>query len=230
MDFILSVLPLPDLVAVLWLLACWGSYNLVADKIGRHHRKLAQAMDAYRLSWMQRMLERDNRMADVNIVIAHHRSGALFASTTILILAGIVAVLGNVDRLVVVIDQLSFATLASRELIELKVVMLLLIFAYAFFKFAWCLRQFNNTLVLIGAAPMATESASETAVGFPPKVARILTRANTTFLRGMRAYYFGLATLAWFLHPYLFMAATVLVVLVQYRRDFHSAMLKALVD
>jgi len=230
MSYILDILPWPDLLAVVWLLVFWAGYTLIADKLGRHHRKLAQAMDAYRLQWMQRMLERDNRMADVNIIIAHHRSGALFASTTILILAGIVAVLGNVDRLVVVIDQLSFAVIASRELLELKVVLLLLIFAYGFFKFAWCLRQYNNTLILIGAAPLPADCDAADAVSYPGKAARILTRANTTFLRGMRAYYFGLASLAWFLHPYLFMAAVVLVVLVQYRRDYHSVTLKALVD
>lgn len=230
MNYILDILPLPDFVALLWLLVLWSGYTLFADTFGRHHRKLARTMDGYRLSWMQRMMERDNRMADVNIVIAHHRSGALFASTSILILAGVVAVLGNVDRLVVVIDQLSFATLASRELIELKVLTLLLIFVYAFFKFAWSLRQYNNALILIGAAPLASDCAAEDVEAFSKRTAQVLTRSNGTFNRGMRAYYFGLSTLAWFVHPYLFAGAVVLVVLIQYRRDYHSVTLRALTE
>ncbi len=230
MTYILDILPFPDLAAVAWFLVGWGGYTLVADKLRRRHRELAQVMDGYRHKWMERMLQRDNRMADVNIIIAHHRSGALFASTTILILAGVVALLGNVDRLLVVIDQISFATLASRELLELKVVALLLVFIYAFFKFAWCLRQYNTTLVLIGAAPLPTDCDDTDAVQYPKKAARVLTRATGNFNRGMRAYHFGLAALAWFVHPYLFMAATVFVVLVLYRRDYHSVTLRALAD
>ncbi|MEK9753038.1 MAG: DUF599 family protein [Rhodospirillaceae bacterium] len=228
MSYILDLLPWPDLIAVLCLPAFWAGYSMIADTVGRSHRELAQVMDGYRLDWMRRMLARDNRMADVNIIIAHHRSGALFASTTILILAGIVAVLGNVDRLLVMIDQFSFATLASKELIEVKVVAMLLIFVYGFFKFAWGLRQYNNALVMIGAASLPPDCDADVTERYAAKTARVLTRANATFIRGMWAYYFGLATLTWFLHPYLFIAAVLLVVAVLYRRDFHSVTVKAM--
>ena len=43
------------------------------------------------------------------------------------------------------------------------------------------------------------------------------------FNNGLRAYYFGLAAVTWFLHPYAVFAATVWVVLVLYRREFHPA-------
>ena len=42
------------------------------------------------------------------------------------------------------------------------------------------------------------------------------------FNKALRTFYFGLAALSWFLQPYLFMALTALVVVVVYRREFHS--------
>jgi len=228
MSEIFNTVPVLDLAAVCWLIVVWAGYNLIADKDGRPGRELAQVIDAYRHRWMERMLERDNRMTDVNIIIAHIRSGALFASTTILILAGVVALLGNIDRVLTMIDLLSFSALASRELVEIKVMTLFAIFAYAFFKFAWSLRQYNTSLVVIGAAPLPGECNEEERTHYPARAASVLTRANLNFKRGLRAYYFGVATLAWFVQPIIFMVAVILVLLVLYRRDYHSVILKAL--
>ena len=44
----------------------------------------------------------------------------------------------------------------------------------------------------------------------------------------MRTYYFGLAALSWFVHPYLLVALTVAVVLVVYRREFRSRTLETI--
>ena len=52
--------------------------------------------------------------------------------------------------------------------------------------------------------------------------ALVITRGVDNFNRGLRAYYFGLAALGWFVNPGLFMVGTVWVILVLYRREFHS--------
>ncbi|MBT3658991.1 MAG: DUF599 family protein [Rhodospirillaceae bacterium] len=129
---LIDLVPLPDILAIIWLVVWWSGYAALNCNPQTNRRELARVIDGYRHRWMERMLERDNRMADVNIIIAHIRSGALFASTTVLILAGIVALLGNVDWLIVMIDELAFSTLASRQLIELKVQTMMAIFAYGF--------------------------------------------------------------------------------------------------
>ena len=48
------------------------------------------------------------------------------------------------------------------------------------------------------------------------------------FNLGLRAYYFSLALLTWFVHPLLFVIASSWVVGVLYRREFRSRTLKAL--
>ncbi len=225
---ILNEFPVFDVLAVAWLVLCWAGYTYVTDGAHWHVRQLAQVMHLHRRRWMDRMLERENRMTDVNIVIAHHRSGALFCSTSLLIVAGVVAILGNVEQLRVVLSEFSFATQSSQAMTEAEAVLLLLIFVYAFFKFAWCLRQFNNALILIGGAPTAESGIAEAHADYAERAAQVLTRANVTLNRGLRAYYFGLATLAWFVQPLLYIGAVVWVILVLYRRDYRSITLTAL--
>jgi uncharacterized membrane protein len=217
-----------DLIAFLWMLVSWSAYTLIADRLSWDKREVARVMHNYRIQWMLRMLDREIRMPDVSIIIAHIRSGTLFASTTILIMAGIIAMLGSTDRLMTVISDLSFAQTTSRELLELKIFVLLGIFVYGFFKFAWCLRQFNYALILIGAAPWKGDCDEKVRADYPVRTARVLTRASDTFNRGLRAYYFGLATLTWFVQPWAFIVASVWVILVLYRRDYLSKTLDAL--
>ena len=224
----LPVIPLADIIAFIWFMACWAGYTVFADRQGMARRPASQVMHEYRVRWMERMLDRDNRMADVNIVTAHMRGGMLFASITILILAGVMTILGNVGKAREVTSELSFAIEASPEMWEIKVLVLLMIFIYAFFKYAWCIRQFNFTLVFIGAAPLPEEVNALDRQDYPERSARLMDRGINAFNRGLRAYYFGLALLAWFLGPIFLAAAAVWVVAVVYRRDFRSVTLQTL--
>ena len=181
----LAAIPPLDLLAAGWLLAAWIGYTLVADGYSAHRRAtLARVMHTHRRRWM----DREMRMPDVNILIAHNRSAGLFCSTS------------------------------------------LLIFIYAFFKFAWSLRQFNYALILIGGAPEKGTCSDEERSGYAERSAQVLSRAGGTFNRGIRAYYFGLATLVWFVQPVAFMVAVVWVLAVIYRRDYRSVTLSALAD
>ena len=58
----------------------------------------------------------------------------------------------------------------------------------------------------------------------------ISTLAGDEFNRGIRAYYFGFAAGTWFVSPCLFIAFTLVILAVLWRRDFHSAALRVLSD
>ncbi|GAB4360364.1 MAG: DUF599 domain-containing protein [Gammaproteobacteria bacterium] len=223
------MLPLLDLSALAWFLACWVGYTWFADRRARETLTLMSTMHHYRRLWMREMLRREVRIVDSNIVSTLARSVAFFASTTIFILAGLLAVLGAMDTAMEVIGELRYAVTSTREVWELKLFVLLLVFIYAFFKFTWSMRHFNYLSIMIGAAPDHAASPPW-AENFAERAARVSSNATNTFNRGLRAYYFGLAFLSWFLHPVLFIAATALVVAVLYRREFHSRMLRDLGD
>ena len=223
------MMPILDISALFWFLVCWTGYTWFADRRARESLTLMSAMHNYRLRWMQEMIRREVRIVDSNIVGTLARSVAFFASTTIFILAGLLAVLGAMETAMEVVGELRYAVKSSREVWELKLFALLLVFIYAFFKFTWSMRHFNYLSVMIGAAPYS-HALPDWSDSFAERAAKVSSNATNTFNRGLRAYYFGLAFLSWFLHPLLFIVATTLVVGVLYRREFLSRMLRDLGD
>jgi uncharacterized membrane protein len=225
-DLQLADTSLADLLAPVWFLACWVGYTLYADRLhGR--RNLTQTMHAYRCLWVQRMLERDNRIVDAQILANLMRSVSFFASTTMFILAGLIAVLGARQDAMAVLSELPFAVETPALLWDVKVLLLVVVFAYAFFKFTWAFRHYNYCLILLGSVPTPDRLDQESA-RIAERLAAIATSTARHFNRGIRAYYFGLAALGWFIHPWLFVLLSAWVVVVLYRREFRSRLLKTL--
>jgi uncharacterized membrane protein len=216
-----------DLAALASFLACWLGYTWLAGGRLGGRRSLMARMDEYRRAWMTRMLGRDNRMLDIQVVAVLTRSIAFFASTSLFIVAGLLAVLGAREQAMAVIAELPLAEPGAAATWELKVLLLVVIFVYAFFKFTWALRQFNYVAIIVGGAPPdpATEPSGR---DFVERGATIASRAAEHFNRGLRAYYFGLAALSWFVHPILLIGLSVWVVLVLWRREFRSNILRTL--
>jgi uncharacterized membrane protein len=104
---------------------------------------------------------------------------------------------------------------------------LIVIFVYAFFKFAWSYRLFNYFAIMIGAAPLPEERATSEAQIFAHRAARICADAGRHFNRGQRAFFFALAYLGWFLGPIPFALSTAGVLIVMWQRQFASEARKA---
>ena len=60
------------------------------------------------------------------------------------------------------------------------------------------------------------------------KFAVVNTCAGNDFNRGLRAYYFGMAVMAWMVSPWAFILSTLVIVIVLARREFSSPVMKAL--
>jgi uncharacterized membrane protein len=219
-----------DAVALVFFGAAWAGYIYLSRRHGRQVPNLHSTMDRFRREWMVRMIERDNRMADVNIMRNLTRSSQFFASTTMLVLGALIALLGYVQQALDVVRELPFAVQASQRLLEIKILLLVMIFAYAFFKFSWAIRQLNFCSILIGAAPKPPKDNPEQYAPEINRIARITSSAGVNYNNGLRAYYFALAALAWFLHPWLMMFTTAWVVSILYRREFRSRTLTALTE
>jgi hypothetical protein len=217
-----------DIAGVVFFACSWVGYALFAQRHARTVPSLHNTMDRYRREWMLRMIERDNRMVDVNIMRNLTRSSQFFASTTMLVLGALIALLGYVQQAMDVVSGLPFTVKASTRLLEIKVVMMVLIFVYAFFKFSWAIRQLGFSSTLIGAVPKPPKENPEQYAARINRIAAVTSYAGTNFNDGLRAYYFALAGMTWFLHPYLMLIATAWVVYVLYHREFASRTLYAL--
>ena len=229
MSFIQS--NLTNLLAALWFIACWGGYTRYATWKGRDTACLASVMHLYREDWMRRMLLRDNRIADASVIGNLERNASFFASSTLIILAGILTVLGASDRALSLLADLPLVQQASQSMSEIKLLCLAIVFVYAFFTFSWCMRQYNFAAVLVGSAPMIGERqvSEQERKAFAARAARVISMAANQFNFGLRSYYFGMAMLSWFISPWAFMAMSAGVVLVLYRREFHSDVLEVMV-
>jgi uncharacterized membrane protein len=215
--------------ALLAFLAIWMGYNLLFDGRLRRPGSINAQMIAIRQTWMVRLLGRENRIGDATLIGHSIRSATFFASTTLLLLAGLLGVLGSAERIHGATTNLS--VLLGDDplaLFELKVFVLVGIFVYAFFKFTWAIRQFNYFSAIIGSAPEA--AAGPVDMPFARRMAVMLSHAFWQFNAGIRAYYFALATIGWFIHPLVFIAATVLIVLVLVRRQLYSATAQDIAD
>lgn len=215
-----------DFLVLAWFVLCWGGYTFFARHKARQTTSLVVAMRIYRREWFRNMLAHENRIGDIGGMNALLSASTFFASSSMLILGGLAALLGAPERAIEAVADLPFAHRDSEAIWRIKIIVLIVTFVYAFFKFSWSIRQFNFCAILIGAAPNThNPDEHEDFVGTMTSVASF---ASENFNQGLRAFYFALAALAWFLHPWLFALASALVVYILYRREFHSATLHAL--
>lgn len=222
-----TLLPAMDMAALTAFIALWAGYTVLADRLTGQGHSLLSATARHRRTWMRNLCDREVRVTDSALLGNLMRSVSFFASASILIMGGLVALLGASDRAFAVVQDLPLVHSSGRGTFETKVVLLTGVFVYAFFQITWSLRQFNYCCVLLGAAPMpdADDFAKDV---FAEHAAKLNALAANSFNRGLRAYYFALAMMTWFIDPWVFLVATMAVVAVLYRREFRSKTLKAL--
>lgn len=222
-----------NIFAGIWFLICFKGYMRYAK--ARNYRSnaaspsLASEMHRYRSQWMEKVLTREMRIADAAAIANLEKSVAFFASTTMLILAGLITILGSTEKAIDLISALPFALPMYRAEWEIKVMMLILLFAYAFFKFTWSLRQYGFVTIMIGGAPLPTDQCTDKErKAVAERMASMASMAANNFNIGLRTYYFSISMLTWFIHPILFMFSSSLVVFILFRREFKSSTLKIL--
>ena len=221
MESVMAHLTILDAWAAGWFMLCWIGYSLVADFTPLRRCSVSHAMGRYRREWMCRMVEREIRIVDAQIQGNLLHGIGFFATTTILAIGGLLALLGATDRAVEVLSELPFVQPASRVTWEIKVLLLVMIFIYAFFKFAWAFRLANWYAIMIGAAPLVPGGVKEDDA-YVERATRINMLSAAHFNRGIRAYFFALAMLSWFVDARFFMIASALVLLVLINREFRT--------
>lgn len=221
----LSIPPLfnwPDLLALGFFVLAWSVYALALERAPASRGGLNAHMDSYRETWIRRMLAREMRMVDMQIMAALQNGAAFFATTTIFAIGGALTLLRATHEVLAVVSALPFGVSTSPVLWEIKTIGLTLIFVYAFFKFAWSYRLFNYVAILFGAMPFAEAKDTAEAETHVRRTVQLFQSAGRHFNRGQRAFFFALGYLGWFVSPWLFLVTTAAVVIVMWRRQFAS--------
>ncbi|TPK90444.1 DUF599 domain-containing protein [Mesorhizobium sp. B2-4-17] len=226
-----SYLSTADLAALGFFLLAWVLHTLASDGRLVSRMSLTTAMNAQREAWMRTMAEREIRIVDTAIMSGLQQGTAFFASSSLIALGGCFALLGASDRVLEVLSNLPLGSAPSRSAFQIKVLGLVLILAFSFFKFGWAYRLFNYCSILIGAVPIPHGEASrnpvtETAVW---RATQINMLAGKHFNSGLRGVFFSIGYLGWFVDPVVFVLSTLLLLAVLVRRQFFSAARRAVI-
>lgn len=216
-----------DIVALGFFIVAWGGYAYLTERSRISRTGLNSLMDGYRVIWMRRMLVREQRMVDMQIMAALQNGTAFFATTSLFAIGGTLTILRASDQMIAIASHLPLGIETVRGLWEAKAIGLTVIFVYAFFKFAWSYRLYNYVAILLGATPPPAEKDTPEAEAHVLRTAGLFTTAGRHFNRGQRAFFFALGYLGWFAGPLVLIATTTIVVVVMWWRQYRSDSLRA---
>jgi uncharacterized membrane protein len=211
-----------DILAVGFFAIEWLVYAITLEQSAYGRNSLSARMNVYREIWVRRMLDREARMVDMQIMASLQNGTAFFASTSLIAIGGGLALLRATNDALIVLSKLPVDLSPSPALWEMKCVGLILIFIYTFFKFAWAYRLFNYVAILYGAMPPASKRDTPEAEAHVIRTTRLFEAAGRHFNRGQRAFFFALGYLGWFVSPWVLFVSTGAVVIVTWRRQFAS--------
>ena len=226
---LLRLLPLADWAGLAFFFFAWIGYAVFARRRARRRPSFLGSSNRVRRQWMLQTTYREVRVLDGVVVQQMSGTASFFASTTILIIGALLAVIGSTEKASDLVRELPFAARTSLLVFDFKLVVLAAIFVYAFFRFTWCIRQYSVGVLLVAAAPEAASVTDEAQrQAFADRAGRVMGLAAESFNDGLRAYYMSFAAVSWFVSPWAMVAATAGVIWVLYRREFRSAVLLAL--
>ncbi len=227
---VLSLLPWSDWLALTWFFGAWMGYSWFTKTQGEKRNSLIATTNRYRSYWMHWATSRDPRVLDGIIAQNLSSTPAFFSSTTIIVIGGLFALLGSTDKATELVRDIPFAQRTSVLIFDLKVLVMIGIFVFAFFRFTWSMRQYTFVALLIGSMPDPKDfdSGKFDRDQFSQRAGRMLGMAAETFNDGLRGYYFAFAVIAWFFSPLAFALATAAVVMILYAREYRSDVLEVL--
>ena len=114
--------PTLDLIALAWFVAAWLGYAYVLEMTPYGQSGLNGMMHRYRSRWMERMLARDARMVDGQVIAGLQNGTAFFASTSLIALGGAITLFHSTEDMLSIIAALPFGEAVTHTQWELKVV------------------------------------------------------------------------------------------------------------
>lgn len=217
-----------DGIALAFFIGAWFAYHQALEHTRLGETSLNALMNRKRALWLQEALRRDNRIIDTQVLNGLQNGTAFFASTSLIALGGTISLLRATGELLQVFADLPLNLPSTRGAMELKVIGLAVLFAYAFFKFSWAYRIFNYAAILLGAMAPVERKDDPEAIAQARVAGQINTVAGRHFNHGQRAFFFAVAYLGWFAGPIVFCITTAAVLTVMWRRQFRSDARQAL--
>ena len=206
------------LFATIFPLLCWFTYNYGVPLIERKRPSLSVIMSMQRRRWVKNATLRESPL-DAILSANLMSSVSFLASTSVLLVLAIFAAIGQTSSVMEALNGVGMGVEYAPADLRIHFVVMLAIFTLSFFAFTLALRQFNHFCIMIGAMDHSGR-VSEAEVD---AIAQLNTLAAKNFNNGIRAYYFSVATVAWFVAPWLAIVASIVTVAFLIHREFFSS-------
>ena len=204
-----------------------GTYALSLGLIGGYHVYLKTRLrrdpsytiqsvnnDA-RAAWVENiMAERNNAILAVQTLRNSTMAATFLASTAILLMMGTLNLMQNSNNTNSLLHSLQSGIAAGDDMEQIKLLILLATFFWAFFSFSLALRMYNHVGYLI--------NASNDKHQFHPTahyISRLLNRSGNYYSLGMRAYYISVPLVFALFNPYYIVIASVALIMALYHID-----------
>jgi uncharacterized membrane protein len=220
-------LGVPQALAIALIFGLWGFYTFILRHIGRG--SLNSQLHVVRTQWlrMHKDISRQYRMFDA-ILLGHiSNSVSFFGSATLLVLAGLVGAIVNVNRIYSSARELPFLAPMSSELFTLDFLVLALILGLSFFAFTYALRKMSYTFAMLGGLQDARDDSPDSLL-MVEQTATVLTEAVRSINNGIRGFYYAIAALFLFAGPFWCIGATIAITALLYYRQMLSPTARAI--
>lgn len=216
-----------DFVAVTTMIVIWLAMGWRIEHPSAKRQSVSKIMAEYRREWMRQMITREPRIFDAQTISTLRQGTSFLASTCVIAIGGCMALIGNTESLSGVAEEL-ISTMHPKIVWEIKILLVVFFLANGFLKFLWSNRLFGYCSVLMAAVPNDPDDPNAPLMAH--KAAELNVAAARSFNRGLRAVYFGLASVAWLAGPVALLGAALVTVTVIWRREFASRSREVLLE
>ena len=199
-------------------LLCYFAYRIVVPLVEKRRPSLSVIMNMQRRRWVANATRRESPF---DAILSGNIMGSVsfLASTAVLLILAIFAVFGQVPALLEALNSLSPERHYNSAEVQLHLVVMLVMFVLAFFAFTLSLRQFNHFCIMLGAIDHSEPTSDEEI----DAITRMNALGAQNFNSGIRAYYFSVATVAWFVSEWLPIVTCVATIVILAHREFFSS-------
>jgi uncharacterized membrane protein len=201
----------------LFPLIAYYAYNLIVSLVEKRRPSLSSIMNMQRRRWVTNATRRESPF---DAILSGNIMGSVsfLASTSVLLVLAVFAVFGQLPALMDALNTLSVDSVYSMFDVQAHLVVMLAMFVLAFFAFTLSLRQFNHYCIMLGALEHDRVTSDEEI----DAITQMNALGAKNFNSGIRAYYFSVSTVAWFVSEWLAVATCLATVLVLAHREFFS--------
>jgi len=205
------------LFSSLFPLITYYAYNFIVPWVERRRPSLSSIMNMQRRRWVTNATLRESPF---DAILSGNIMGSVsfLASTSVLLALAVFAVFGQLPTLMETLSSISPDSHFTTTDVQIHLMIMLVMFVLAFFAFTLSLRQFNHFCIMLGALEHDRVTSEEEI----DAITRMNALGAQNFNSGIRAYYFAVATVAWFVSEWLAVAACLATVLILAHREFFS--------